>query len=127
MKANPSGQLGSGSDETHSDSKNLLEGCDQFFSPVSPVSLRYKGGRGWRTHTPHVWPSSPRPATYKQFPPRVTIFQSQAYLRMRKFPNLSTMQKKKKASHKNTTQKVRLLSPFPNQNKRSDTITTQRS
>lgn len=113
MKANPSGQLGSGSDETHSDSKNLLEGCDQFFSPVSPVSLRYKGGRGWRTHTPHVWPSSPRPAAYKQFPPRVTIFQSQAYLRMRKFPNLSTMQKKKRRHIKTLLKKSDFSVHFP--------------
>lgn len=97
-KASPPGHLEAGSAWTCFDGKNPLEGWDQSFSPGSLTSLRHKGGRGWRVHRAQ-WrrarldPSGP-PSLYKHFPPRVTIFQSQEYLKMIESPHLNILPKK---------------------------------
>lgn len=123
MRANPPGQLESGSDQTHSNSKNSRGTCDRSSRPMSLVSLRYQRGQGRGAHTVYWWScarlmaSGPPPQGLPHTSTLLLELQVSNHRRISLWENSQFwVYWKRKDSYNNTPQKDQFLDPFPNQN-----------
>lgn len=122
MKVNPPGQLKSGSDQTHSNSKNSRGNCDRSSRPMSLVSLRYQRGRGRGARTVYqrscarLMASGPPPQGLPHTNTLLLELQVSNHRHISIWENSQFwVYWKRKDSHNNTTPKDQFLDPFPNQ------------